>query len=299
MTRRIRFGVAGTAYWAREVHIPGLIGRPDIHFVGVWGRDREARRSIAEATRTTAFDSFDEMLASVDAVSFAVAPEAQPALAIAAAEAGKHLLLEKPLALSSVAGMQLTEAISRNGVASIVFFTRRFVPIIESAVELAATQRWHTASVRVHSAALSSPTPFAKSPWRQDHGAELWDIGPHALSILYPILGPVIRVEARRQPGELTTFASTHTSGATADVSLTLRANPADALIEYRFDHDGRSLTLPEPAIVRTDALSQAAGDLVRNIWSERSPILWTHRLGSKSSESSKRPSAASNCGDR
>ena len=38
-------------------------------------------------------------------------------------------------------------------------------------------------------------SPFDSSPWRKEHGA-LWDIGPHALSILVPLLGPVVAVQA-------------------------------------------------------------------------------------------------------
>ena len=280
MTRPIRFGVVGTAYWAREVHIPGLSARPEIDVAGVWGRSVEATRSIAQATGVHAFRTFEEMLEHVDAVSFAVAPQAQPALATAAARAGKHLLLEKPIAVSSVAATPLIEAISRNGVATIVFFMRRFVPLIETAIERAATEHWASASVRVHSAALSSPTPFAKSVWRQEAGAELWDIGPHALSILHPILGPVTRIDARRQPDARTTFTTTHVGGATADVSLTLRADPGSARVEYRFDRDGSSLTLPEPAIARPEALSGAAGELVRNVAEQKTAHPLDARFG-------------------
>lgn len=264
--RPARFGVAGTAYWAREVHIPGLMTRPDVELVGVWGRDGDAARSIAGSRNLRAFRSFDEMLAHVDAVTFAVAPQAQPALATSAARAGKHLLLEKPIALSSANAVPLVDAISSRGLASIVFFMRRFVPSIESAIQIGATECWHRASVCVHSAALTSATPFANSPWRHEAGAELWDIGPHVLSILRPMLGPVIRVDACRRTGPSTALATSHASGANADISLTLRASPDDARIEYRFHGRDGAFTLPEPPIDRPAALANAAGALVNAI---------------------------------
>jgi predicted dehydrogenase len=262
----IRFGVVGTAYWAREVHLRGLMARPDVEVVGIWGRDGEVARDIADTVGIRSFAKFDEMLSAVDAVSIAVAPEAQPALAFAAADAGKHLLLEKPLALSVAAATPIADAIARTQVAAIVFFMRRFVPIIEHAIQVASHRRWETASVQVHSTALSSPSPFTNSRWRQRLGAELWDIGPHALSILRPILGRVLQITAQQTPDGITRFRTTHEGGATADVSLTLRAPPSGAGIAYRFDGAAGTLTLPEPTIARPEALSEAAGDLARMI---------------------------------
>lgn len=262
----VRFGVAGAAYWAREVHIRGLQARPDVELVGIWGRDGEAARTAAGAAGIRSFAAFDEMLSAVDAVSIAVAPEAQPALACAAARAGKHLLLEKPLALSVAAAAPIVDAISEAQLASVVFFMRRFVPIIEQVIQAARHRRWRTASVRVHSAVLTSPTPFTDSRWRKQAGAELWDIGPHALSILCPILGPVLRIRAEQAQGGITRFQTTHEDGATADVSLTLSAPPSDVGVAYRFAGDSGTLTLPEPTIPRVEALAEAAGDLVRLI---------------------------------
>jgi len=260
----VRFGVVGTAYWAREVHVRGLQARTDVELVGIWGRDGEATRAAASAAGIRSFAAFDEMLSAVDAVSIAVAPEAQPLLACAAARAGKHLLLEKPLALSVAAAAPIVDAIAQSRVASVVFFMRRFVPVIERAIQAASGRRWNTASVQVHSAVLTSPTPFTDSRWRQQAGAELWDIGPHALSILRPILGPVLRIRAEQTQGGITRFQTTHEDGATADVSLTLSAPPSDAGVAYRFDGDSGTLALPEPAIPRVEALTEAAGDLVR-----------------------------------
>ena len=300
MTRPIRFGVAGTAFWAREVpysRAGRTIGHRPRRRVGTQCR---TTRSAAQSRGIQAFRTFDEMLDHVDAVSVAVAPDAQPSLALAAARAGKHLLLEKPIALSSAAAMPLIKAIASNGVASIVFFMRRFVPLIADAVDDAARQHWHSASVRVHSAALTSATPFSNSPWRHNDGAELWDIGPHALSILVPILGPVIRIDARRQPGGCTTFTTTHVGGSTADVSLTLKADPGSAGIEYRFNRDGTSLTLPEPPIARARrAIARCRRLGPQHCREEDCSPARTHPSGSKSYESSKLQSRASHCAKR
>jgi predicted dehydrogenase len=62
----------------------------------------------------------------VEAVAFAVPPEVQAELALVAAKVGKHLLLEKPVAMTVAAVHALRDAATSAGVASVVFFTDRF-----------------------------------------------------------------------------------------------------------------------------------------------------------------------------
>ena len=62
----------------------------------------------------------------MDAVAFAVPPETQAELALVAVNAGKHLLLDKPVALTVAAANALRDAATAAGVASVVFFTDRF-----------------------------------------------------------------------------------------------------------------------------------------------------------------------------
>ena len=95
----LRFGLVGTGYWARETHAAGIAAARGATLAAVWGRDHAAAAAVAATYGSVVHDDFDAFLAEVDAVSFAVPPDVQPALALRAAAAGKHLLLEKPLAL--------------------------------------------------------------------------------------------------------------------------------------------------------------------------------------------------------
>ena len=267
----IRFAVAGTGHWARSVHVPGLLAVSGVELIGVWGRGAEATRTIASAHGIAAFERFDDMLDAVDAVSFAVPPDVQATLAPQAASAGKHLLLEKPVARSSAAAADIANAAAAANVCTLVFFLRRFVAAIETAVQEAAGHRWRHAWARAHHATLSTNSPYAGSVWRQESGAALWDVGPHALSLLLPVLGPVREVVA--QPPEanrLTRFTTVHESGASAGVSVTLHAHPAEELIDYRFESATQSRSLPSPVLDRTGAFTVAAGELVQNIIARR-----------------------------
>ena len=112
----MRFGLIGTGYWANSVHAPALATTPGARLASVWGRNAAAAAPLAAAHGATAYDDLDEFLASVDAVSFAVPPHVQAPLAIRAAEAGKHLLLEKPVALSVADADAVVTAVEKAGV---------------------------------------------------------------------------------------------------------------------------------------------------------------------------------------
>lgn len=262
----VRFGVAGTGHWAREVHLPALAATRGVTVVGMWGRNAETVRAAANRHGIAAFSTFNDMLAAVDAVTIAVPPAVQPLLAVAAANAGKHLLLEKPLALDTKAALDVVAAVERNAVAALVFFMRRFVPEIELAVNTAAQDRWDGADVHVHSAAMSSTSPYVDSLWRQAPGAALWDIGPHVLSILLPVLGTVEHITARHHPDRRTTFETMHAGGAQALVSLTLHGDATQVIRRYRFNSASKILELPEPPFSHQEAMQRAITELLSQI---------------------------------
>ncbi len=265
---QVRFGVVGTAYWAASVHSVGLAATPGARLAGIWGRDREKTRSLARQRSTAAFASFDEMLSAVDAVSFAVPPLVQEEFALRAIAAGKHVLLEKPIATTHRRAVEIADAVARGGVASIVFFTRRFAPDVAAELERQSGRRWSKAEIEVRSGALAAGSPYEHSIWRRVDGAALWDIGPHVLSVLIAMLGPVI--EARRLPASDrdVRFTTLHARGATATVMLTLHASPADLGQSYRFSGDDGELVLPEPALDRPAIYARAATALTAAITS-------------------------------
>jgi len=219
----MRFGVVGTGHWARTIHAAGLAAHPDVELIGVWGRDLAKASAVAEPLQAKGYDDLAALLDAVDAVSFAVPPSVQVPAALEAAAAGKHVLLEKPIATTLADADALVEAAA--SVASMVFFTSRFVPVWEEWLEsmrgralLGGEVDWLTS--------LDTPdNPYADSRWRREKGA-LWDVGPHALSLLLPMLGPVVDIAGARGRGDLAHLVLTHEGGATSTVSLSMTVPP-------------------------------------------------------------------------
>jgi len=264
-SRPLTFGLVGTGYWARVAHARALASVPDIKFAAVWGRNSEAAAGLAAEFGITAHLDFDAFLAEVDAVAFAVAPDAQSELALRAARAGKHLLLEKPLALTDAAADALVQAVDQAAVASIVFFISRFQPDGRAwLAEVAATGGWQGGSALWLGTAQSESSPF-NTPWRRTHGG-LWDLGPHVVSLLWAVLGPVETVTADAGRGDLTHLVLHHKGGATSTATVTLNAPElAGGFGLQVWGSRGRS-AIPPLSGDPVPALRAALTDLVANI---------------------------------
>ncbi|MFD5034375.1 Gfo/Idh/MocA family protein [Streptomyces sp. NPDC058220] len=246
-----RIGLLGTGPWAERTHAPALAGHPGLEFSGVWGRRPEAAAALAAAHGTTAHSGevgLDALFAESDAVAFALPPDIQAPLAARAAAAGCHLLLDKPVATTVAGAREVADAAASAGVASVVFCTLRFAAGTASWIdEQAAKGGWFTAHA-YWLGALYGPgadSPYADSPWRREKGG-LWDVGPHALSALIPLLGDVTEVTAVRTEPDLTHLVFRHTSGVASSAALSLSAPKAGAGtgLELRGEHG--TAVLPE-----------------------------------------------------
>jgi predicted dehydrogenase len=228
----MRFGLLGTGHWAAEVHAAALAADTAVEFVGVWGRNSSRAATLAERYGSRAYADPDELLAEVDAVSFALPPDVQADLAQRFGAAGKHLLLDKPLALSAAGADAVVSAAEHGGAASVVFFTSRFDRAVADWLGAARAQTWHGARAIWLGSLLDEGNPYAESPWRQVKGG-LWDLGPHALALAIPLLGPVSAVTAAAEAGDRTTHAVLeHERGGWTTLATSLAVPPAAATFE-------------------------------------------------------------------
>ncbi|MGW4601552.1 Gfo/Idh/MocA family protein, partial [Streptomyces sp. NPDC004457] len=261
----MRIGLLGTGPWAKAAYAPALAGHTGLEFAGVWGRRPEAATELAGQYGVAAYADVDALLADVDAVAVALPPSVQAELAVRAARAGRHLLLDKPLAVTAAQGRAVVEAVEKAGVASVVFFTARFQKEPEAWIEeQAAVAGWFTARAQWLGAVFTSDSPFAASPWRREKGA-LWDVGPHALSVLLPVLGDVRQVVAAAHgPADTVHLVLDHSTGASSTLTLSLTAPPAAAGADVELRGEAGVTVLPGSSEGAVPALARAADALVR-----------------------------------
>lgn len=213
----IRVGLAGAGPWAERAYAPMLAAGPETRLECVWARRPEAAAALASAHGSEAVASYAELLARCDAVAFAVPPDVQAALGVQAAEAGRALLLDKPLALTLDDAERLAAAVTASGVVTQVMLTHRFRPAARAFLEEARA----SGAIGARLAFLSGA--FVRGPyacaWRREHGA-LHDLGPHAFDLLDAALGPIESIVGRGDPRAFVALSCRHASGAVSEVTL-------------------------------------------------------------------------------
>lgn len=260
----MRFGLVGTGYWAWVTHAAGLSTVEGAELAAVWGRNPDRTATLAKEFGAEAAPSFPELVESVDAVAFAVPPDIQADLAVEAARAGRHLLLEKPVATRPDAADRLVDAVDAAGVASVVFFTARFDPARSAWLDDVTGVSWGGAWARWLTATFFDGSPYAGSSWRRERGG-LWDVAPHLLAILLPVLGPVEGVTARAGAGDLAHLILAHAGGATSTISVTLGAPRRAISHELTLWGDSGVFSLPPMAGTAKTAFAQAARELMES----------------------------------
>jgi predicted dehydrogenase len=197
-------------------------------------------------------------------VAIAVPPDVQAELAVRAATAGRHLLLDKPLALSVDAADRVAAAAAEHQVATLVFFTLRFLPEVAAWVDQAtATGGWHGGGGGWMGSVFTEPdSPFAASPWRRRKGA-LWDLGPHMLALALPVFGPVESVTAATMPPEAVNLILHHQGGVRSSLTLSQSVPPPAALIRFQVHGTDGRLALPPFKLDHLVALEAAIGEFV------------------------------------
>ena len=140
----LRWGILSTAGIAREKVIPGIQGADRCRIVAIASRDAARATEVArEAGIPTAHGSYEALLAdpTVDAVYIPLPNHLHVEWTIAAARAGKHILCEKPLALTSEDAERMIEVADREGVRLMEAFMYRLHPSWAAVRELVASGR--------------------------------------------------------------------------------------------------------------------------------------------------------------
>jgi predicted dehydrogenase len=213
----IRVGLVGAGPWAGMFTAPMLARAPDLSLAAVWARRPEAAADFARQHGTIAVDTFETLLDECDAVAFNVPADVQASLAVAAAEAGKHLLLEKPVAFTVADAEAVATAADAAGVATHLMLTYRFTDHVKAFLKEASRGKVeYFRSAFIGGGALDGP--FA-TPWRRALRAALLDLGPHTLDLAELAAGPIREVRAA-EAGGVVSVSSIHESGAVGHIAM-------------------------------------------------------------------------------
>lgn len=141
---RLRVAVVGCGAIGTRRHIPEYADIPAVELVGFCDVLPERARAMVDRYGTgAAYTDYAAMIRELkpDAVSVCVPNALHAAVAIAAANAGAHVLVEKPMAVSEEEGQAMIAAAARNGVQMMLGHNHRFMPAHIKAREILLSGR--------------------------------------------------------------------------------------------------------------------------------------------------------------
>jgi predicted dehydrogenase len=245
--------VVGTGMWAPR--LAGAAERAGLELVTCFSRDEQRRGEFAERFRCEPAASFEEAIGHtrVEGVLLATPNDVHEEQALACAERGRHVFVEKPIADSTSAGERMRRACLEAGVTLMVGHAFRRLGAARRVRQL--LDEGALGRVVLAEANMSLPGSFKPEAWRaqraRNPGGPIMQLGIHHVDTLAYWLGPVRRTSGR--------FAHVHSqadiddvglatlefeSGALASLTgsyvspktLSLRLLGTDAVLDYRTD---------------------------------------------------------------
>ena len=133
--KKIRIGVAGAGKMGQN-HIRVLSELNSVFdLAGIYDPDQE-KVAVAERYGVRFYESYDEMLADVEAVTLPCPTSLHKEMALKAAKKGVHALLEKPMAETQEDAMEICEAFMEKKLKLTVGYVERFNPVVKAMADI-------------------------------------------------------------------------------------------------------------------------------------------------------------------
>ena len=215
--------VVGLGWWG-GVLVNSVQGGQDrkpsekIRFVAGVARDLAKYEGFADRTGLPLFDNLAEVLRdpNIHAIVLATPHSAHHAQIVAVAKAGKHVFVEKPLALTRADAASAVAACREAGVSLAVGFNRRYAPaVVEMARRIKAGEIGDLVHLEGHQ---SVPIGFKMNAanWRGDPkdapAGPMTPLGIHTLDGMISLAGPVCNVHAFSERRKVSVAADDTTS---------------------------------------------------------------------------------------
>ncbi|CAM4346014.1 Gfo/Idh/MocA family protein [Paenibacillus tarimensis] len=193
MSNKLRWGIMGAAGIAKGAVIPAIQQSESGVVTALASRDQDKAEAAArEMNIPAAYGSYEALLADpdIDAVYIPLPNHLHREWAIRAAEAGKHVLCEKPLALNAGQAQEMVDACARAGVHLAEAFMYRHHPVYDLVAGI--IRSGEIGEIRaIHSAfTFNNADDKSNVRYRKDWGGgSLYDVGCYPLSAARLLLG--------------------------------------------------------------------------------------------------------------
>jgi predicted dehydrogenase len=199
--RKLRWGLIGCGDIARKRVAPALRDIPECELVAV----SRARADLAEAFAKEFgakrwYDDWRDLIADdkIDAVYIATPVYLHADQTAAAADEEKHVLCEKPMAMTPDECERMIASCNFNGVTLGVAYYRRFYPVIRRVKEIIASGEIGKPIIaQINAFERFNPAPGDERYWllekEKSGGGPMMDFGCHRIELLFNLFGPIKR----------------------------------------------------------------------------------------------------------
>ncbi|MBI5663400.1 MULTISPECIES: Gfo/Idh/MocA family oxidoreductase [Ignavibacterium] len=197
-SRKLKWGVVGLGRFVENSFLPAVKSVRKSTVVSLCSRDLNRAKELAQKFGVpNYFNDYNEFLKSdIDVVYVASANAFHYEQVIKAANAGKHIFCEKPLALNSVQAEEMVEAAKKNNVQFAVNYVHHFHPLVLKAKELLKDQKLgKLVSVQVNFNIDFPPDNNFRFKKELSGGGALRDIGTHMIDLLRFFGGEIIEID--------------------------------------------------------------------------------------------------------
>ena len=206
---KLKLGMVGYGAIAEKFQEPGIRSSRLVELAGIYDKNFERIRKFDSAgSGTRCYGTYEEMLSdkSIDAISVATPNKLHCPQVVAAARAGKHVICEKPIALSVEEARLMVEECSKAGVTFMVAHHLRYKECNIRALE--AVKKGVLGRVASARARWSFSIPDGKleDGWRENReisgGGQIMNVNSHCIDLLVYIFGRPLKVSAFIQAGQ-------------------------------------------------------------------------------------------------
>lgn len=190
---KVRIGLIGVGNIAQNAHIPAYLHQPDVELVAVCDLNKGRAEEVARKHNIAhVFTDYNEMvkLEDLDAVSVCTWNNAHAGATIAALEAGKDVLCEKPMAMTVAEAEAMRDAARRTGRLLMLGFVNRFRTSVGMIKELEAAGKFGEIYYAKATILRRRGTPLG---WftdpKKSGGGPVIDIGVHVIDITRYLMG--------------------------------------------------------------------------------------------------------------
>ena len=202
MTNQVNIGIIGTSWWADIMFLPALQNHERANLRAICGRNRERADEMAEKYDIPdVYTDYNQMIeqSDIDAVIVSTPDDTHYEMVMAALNAGKHVLCEKPVANNADHAREMAEKAASTGVKHMVMYTWYWMPNIQRVKQLLDADF----AGKIYHACFNWIANYGRNSnymWRFDAdyaNGSVSDLGSHMIYLALWMLGDATAVTGR------------------------------------------------------------------------------------------------------